>query len=227
MSEVKVYPPIILKPEDSFGKLLEKLYAEGWGINSAEYMQADTPEEAVKLQAKSFPYLEFQPVQLSKPDTLYPYHHEGKWVAFHRTPKPKTPDSYGDWLVYYNSTEKYWFLRNEKTLQDHPKHFDHPPTLNEINEILEKKEEAKNESCGLVENCKECPDPCDDDEERCGFGVRKSDACEDDACQECEERYLISEDIVCHYFNPDVLVEDDTVSETKPKPKQQNLQAFF
>jgi len=136
MSEVKVYPPIILKPEDSFNQLLEKLYAEGWGINSAEYMQADTPEEAVKLQAKSFPCLEFQPVQLSKPDQLYPYHHEGKWVAFHRTPKPKTPDSYGDWTVYYNSTEKYWFLRNEKTLQDHPKHFDHSPTLDEIKEAL-------------------------------------------------------------------------------------------
>jgi hypothetical protein len=140
MSEVKVYPPIILKPEDSFGKLLEKLYAEGWGINSAEYMQADTLEEAVKLQAKTFPCLEFQPVQLSKPDNQYPYHHEGKWVAFHRTPKPKTPDSYGDWLVYYNSTEKYWFLRNEKTLQDHPKHFDHTPNLDEIKEALGEKE---------------------------------------------------------------------------------------
>ena len=141
MSEVKVYPPIILKPEDSFDKLLEKLYAEGWGINSAEYMQADTLEEAVKLQAKSFPYLEFQPVQLPKPDHLYPYHHEGKWVAFHRTPKPKTPDSYGDWIVYYNSTEKYWFLRNEKTRQDHPKHFDHPPNLDEIRATVGEKSE--------------------------------------------------------------------------------------
>ena len=141
MSEVKVYPPIILKPEDSFGKLLEKLYAEGWGVNSAEYMQADTLEEAVKLQAKSFPCLEFQPVQLSKPDNEYSYHHEGKWVAFHRTPKPRTPDSYGDWLIYYNSTEKYWFLRNEKTLQDHPKHFDHPPTLEEIKEAIKEKGE--------------------------------------------------------------------------------------
>ena len=221
MSEVKVYPPIILKPEDSFGKLLEKLYAEGWGVNSAEYMQADTLEEAVKLQAKSFPCLEFQPVQLSKPDNQYSYHHEGKWVAFHRTPKPKTPDSYGDWLVYYNSTEKYWFLRNEKTLQDHPKHFDHSPTLEEIKEALGEKEPQHDLPCG-TEECEKCPDPCND-EERCGFGVRKSDACEDDACQECESRILLGGEIICSYFTEVEAIQE----EAKPQPKQQNLQAFF
>jgi len=50
-------------------------------------MQGDTPEEAVELQRRSFDCLEFQPVQLPKPQMLHPELIPGKWVAFHRTPR--------------------------------------------------------------------------------------------------------------------------------------------
>jgi len=53
--------------------------------------------------------------------------------------KETDEDKYGDWTVYYNATEQYWFLRNEKTLQDHPKHFDHKPTIEEIKATVEEK----------------------------------------------------------------------------------------
>jgi len=72
-----VLPPIVLKPEDNFDDVLRKLYSKGWRVNSAEYMQADTVEKAVELQAKTFPSLEFQPVKMPN----------GKWVAFHRKPQ--------------------------------------------------------------------------------------------------------------------------------------------
>jgi hypothetical protein len=43
----------------------------------------------------------------------------------------------------------------------------------------------------------------------------RENACEDDACQECEERYLIGEDIICHYFQPDAVVEGDQIQDDK------------
>jgi len=82
--EVKVYSPIMLKPEDNFDEVYNKLISEGWGVNTAEYMQADTVEEAVKLQAASFPSLEFQPVLLPNPTVMHPFINAGKWIAFHR-----------------------------------------------------------------------------------------------------------------------------------------------
>lgn len=82
--EVKVYSPIIMKPEDNFDEIFNKLVSEGWGVNTSAYMQADTVEEAVKLQAASFPSLEFQPVLLSNPTVMHPFINAGKWVAFHR-----------------------------------------------------------------------------------------------------------------------------------------------
>jgi len=82
--EVKVYSPIIMKPEDNFDKVFDKLISEGWGVNAAEYMQADTAEEAVKLQAKSFLSLEFQPILLPNPTVRHPFINAGKFVAFHR-----------------------------------------------------------------------------------------------------------------------------------------------
>jgi len=68
-----VKPQIVMSPNESFNQASQRLYAEKWMVNSN--LKADTLEEAVELQAKSFPCIEFQPVQL--PD--------GKWVAFHRT----------------------------------------------------------------------------------------------------------------------------------------------
>jgi len=85
--EVKIYSPIVLSPEEDFDKVFDKLHSEGWSVNTAEYMQGNTPEEAVQLQAKSFPSLEFQPVQLPKPTVRHPILTPGKWVAFFRTPR--------------------------------------------------------------------------------------------------------------------------------------------
>lgn len=82
--EVKVYSPIVLKPDDNFDEVFSKLVSEGWGVNTSDYMQADTAEEAVKLQAASFPSLEFQPVLLPNPTVMHPFINAGKWVAFHR-----------------------------------------------------------------------------------------------------------------------------------------------
>jgi len=77
MSQVEVprivRPAIILTANDSFEQVLQRLYAEKWGVNSN--LQADTLEEAVELQAKTFPCIEFQPIQFLS----------GKWVSFHRT----------------------------------------------------------------------------------------------------------------------------------------------
>jgi len=68
-----VKPHIVMSANESFDQVSQKLYAEKWMVNSN--LKADTLEGAVELQAKTFPCIEFQPVQL--PD--------GKWVAFHRT----------------------------------------------------------------------------------------------------------------------------------------------
>ena len=68
-----VKSPIIMLATESFDQVSQKLYAEKWMVNSN--LKAGTLEEAAELQAKTFPCIEFQPVQL--PD--------GKWVVFHRT----------------------------------------------------------------------------------------------------------------------------------------------
>lgn len=86
---VRVYPAILLKPEDNYDAVFDRLHAEGWSVNSSEYMQANTLEEAVMLQAESFPCLEFQPIQLPNPTDRFKWISAGKWVAFHRTPRPK------------------------------------------------------------------------------------------------------------------------------------------
>ena len=72
---VRVYPAIILKPEDNYDAVFDRLHAEGWSVNSSEYMQANTLEEAVMLQAESFPCLEFQPIQLPNPTDRF------KWTT--------------------------------------------------------------------------------------------------------------------------------------------------
>jgi hypothetical protein len=82
--------PITLKSEDSLEDLKEKLCGEGWNVNDAYYMHGKTPEEAVELQAKSFPCIEFQPVFYGNlkelPKWLEEHENELGWVAFHRTP---------------------------------------------------------------------------------------------------------------------------------------------
>jgi hypothetical protein len=75
--KAEIYPAIIVEPSHSYKALFQKLYSEKWGVNDAEYMRADTLEEAVALQARTFPALEYQPVKL-------PPYMGGKWVAFHR-----------------------------------------------------------------------------------------------------------------------------------------------
>jgi len=84
-----VKPPITLNPEDSLEDLKEKLYGEGWNVNDAYYMHGKTPEEAVELQAKSFPCIEFQPIFYGNlkelPKWLEGYEDKLGWVAFHRT----------------------------------------------------------------------------------------------------------------------------------------------
>ena len=52
----------------------------------------------------------------------------------------KTSDSYGDWTVYFDASNKKWFLHNEKTATD-SKLFDHKPTLDEIKEAVTPDEE--------------------------------------------------------------------------------------
>jgi len=47
---VRVYPAVLLKPEDNYDAVFDRLHAEGWSANSSEYMQANTLEEAVMLQ---------------------------------------------------------------------------------------------------------------------------------------------------------------------------------
>lgn len=73
-----VKPPIIMQPSHSFEALMETLYEQGWKVNSN--LKGNTMEEAVELQAKTFPCIEFQPVHLPP----HPYM-DGKWIAFHRT----------------------------------------------------------------------------------------------------------------------------------------------
>jgi hypothetical protein len=60
--------------------------------------------------------------------------------------------SYKEWVVMYKaSAPVYWFLRNEATFTDYPKHFDHPPTLEEIKALVEPDPEEQQ-----VGECEEC-----------------------------------------------------------------------
>jgi len=50
---------------------------------------------------------------------------------------------YGDWYVYYCATENYWFLRNERTLEEIPIRFDHPPSKLEIQFVVQEYRKGK------------------------------------------------------------------------------------
>jgi len=127
-SEVTIYPPIILKPEDNFDEVFDRLIREGWMVNSALYMQADTLEEAVKLQAKSFPSREFQPVLLPNPTIRHPFLRQGKWVAFHRKPESKPlgeqiePDGLVDEKDTLAKTETLLLTNKKQKYSIHIKH---------------------------------------------------------------------------------------------------------
>jgi len=95
-----VKPLITMNPNDRFEDLLQKLYVEGWRVNSD--LKGNTIEEAVENQAKVFPCIEFQPVKLL----------DGRYIAFHRT-------SVEEWLKHQG--EKTELLVLEPTPKPEPK----------------------------------------------------------------------------------------------------------
>jgi hypothetical protein len=112
----------------------------------------------------------------------------------------------GDWKVTFRMEGEFWLLHNEKTGEDHPKHFDHKPTPKEIRELLGIKSEGAD--CEMSESalpcdslaegeeptaemCANCPDPCTD---YCSHEVHKAQKGLDPECAVCQDRDCESED---------------------------------
>jgi predicted RNA-binding Zn-ribbon protein involved in translation (DUF1610 family) len=146
-------------------------------------------------------------------------------------PKANSYDS-ADWTVSFKLEGEFWLLHNEKTGEDHPKHFDHKPTLEEIRELLGIKSEGAD--CEMSESalpcdsladgqeptaemCQTCPDPCTD---YCSHGVHKAQKDLDGECAVCQDRDCEEPDALLDVETGKVheVVKDTSSS---PEPSQQ------